>query len=72
MVRAMVESTLESHFVGEIAAVMDEIFRRYAEMVDHHVSKYGVKNIFVLVSLIRRETLGTFNCVWLSGFLVTI
>lgn len=39
MVRAVVESMLESHFGGGILVVMDELFRRYAEMVDDHLAK---------------------------------
>ncbi|XP_030459203.1 probable jasmonic acid carboxyl methyltransferase 2 [Syzygium oleosum] len=55
MVRAVVESMLESHFGGGILVVMDELFRRYAEMVDDHLSKNRAKNILVVVSLTRRE-----------------
>lgn len=55
MVRAVVESTLESHFDGGILVVMDKLFRRYAEMADDHLSKSRAKNILVVVSLTRRE-----------------
>jgi len=55
MVRAVVESMLDSHFGGGILVVMDELFRRYAEMVDDYLSKNRAKNILVVVSLIRKD-----------------
>ncbi|KAL3734689.1 hypothetical protein ACJRO7_023951 [Eucalyptus globulus] len=55
MVRAVVESMLESHFGGGILVVMDELFRRYAEMVDDYLSKNRAKNILAVVSLIRKD-----------------
>ncbi|KAF8016508.1 hypothetical protein BT93_H1890 [Corymbia citriodora subsp. variegata] len=55
MVRAVVESMLESHFGGGILVVMDELFRRYADMVDDYLTKNRAKNILVVVSLTRKE-----------------
>jgi jasmonate O-methyltransferase len=49
-IRAVVESMLESHFGREI---MDDLFRRYAKMVDNHLSKTRTKYINLVVSFIR-------------------
>lgn len=49
-IRAVVESMLECHFGREI---MDDLFRRYAEIVDGHLSKNRAKYIDLIVSLIK-------------------
>ncbi|TKY57691.1 Jasmonate O-methyltransferase [Spatholobus suberectus] len=50
-VRAVVESMLESHFGCH---VMDELFRRYAEIVEDHLSKTRTKYINLVISLVER------------------
>lgn len=49
-IRAVVESMIESHFGRDI---MDDLFRRYAKMVDNHLSKTRTKYINLVVSVIR-------------------
>ncbi|KAE8057149.1 hypothetical protein FH972_013862 [Carpinus fangiana] len=49
-IRAVVESMLEPHFGREI---MDDLFRRYAKMVDNHLSKTRTKYMNLVVSFIR-------------------
>ncbi|XP_050366461.1 probable jasmonic acid carboxyl methyltransferase 2 [Argentina anserina] len=51
-IRAVVESMIEAHFGTEI---MDELFRRYAELVTNHLSKTRTKYINLVISLIRRN-----------------
>ncbi|KAL8536881.1 hypothetical protein ACS0TY_012164 [Phlomoides rotata] len=50
-IRAMVESMLESHFGAQI---MDELFRRYAHLVDHYFSTTVAKHINLVISLTRK------------------
>ncbi|CAK9176391.1 JMT [Ilex paraguariensis] len=50
-VRAVVESMLECHFG---TGIMDELFRRYSEIVDDHLSKTRAKFINLVVSVIKK------------------
>ncbi|XP_061339594.1 probable jasmonic acid carboxyl methyltransferase 2 [Gastrolobium bilobum] len=50
-IRAVVESMLESHFGNHI---MDELFRRYAKLVEDHLSKTRTKYINLVISLVKR------------------
>lgn len=50
-IRAVVESMLESHFGREI---MDELFKRYSQIVDHHLSKARANYINLVLSLVRK------------------
>ncbi|KAI3464924.1 hypothetical protein Pfo_021587 [Paulownia fortunei] len=50
-IRAVVESMLESHFGREI---MDELFRRYGELVDVYFSKTRAKHINLVISVTRK------------------
>lgn len=50
MHRAVIESMFQHHFGIEI---MDELFHRYARIVDDHLSKKDCKFVNVVVSLIR-------------------
>ncbi|KAL8490452.1 hypothetical protein ACS0TY_025594 [Phlomoides rotata] len=50
-IRAVVESMLESHFGAQI---MDELFRRYAQLVDHYFSTTVAKHINLVISLTRK------------------
>ncbi|KAF5740785.1 jasmonate O-methyltransferase-like [Tripterygium wilfordii] len=50
-IRAVVESMLEAHFGGEI---MDDLFRRFAVLVDDHFSKASTKYINLAISLIKK------------------
>lgn len=50
-IRAVVESMLESHFGCHI---MDELFRRYAQMVEDHLSKTRTKYINLVISLVKQ------------------
>jgi jasmonate O-methyltransferase len=49
-IRAVVESMLESHFGKDI---MDELFRRYGEMVEGYLSKTGTKYTNLVISMVR-------------------
>ncbi|KAK4429287.1 Jasmonate O-methyltransferase [Sesamum alatum] len=49
-VRAVVESMVESHFGRDI---MDELFRRYGELVDQYFSKTRAKHINLVLSVTR-------------------
>ncbi|KAL9358027.1 hypothetical protein Peur_051280 [Populus x canadensis] len=49
-IRAVVESMLESHFEKDI---MDELFRRYGEMVEGYLSKTGTKYTNLVISMVR-------------------
>ncbi|KAL2249757.1 UNVERIFIED_CONTAM: Jasmonate O-methyltransferase [Sesamum indicum] len=49
-IRAVVETMVESHFGRDI---MDELFRRYAELVDHYFSKTRAKHINLVLSVSR-------------------
>lgn len=49
-IRAVVESMIEAHFGNEI---MDDLFRRYAELVSSHLSKSRTKYINLVTSLVR-------------------
>ncbi|RXI09508.1 hypothetical protein DVH24_042606 [Malus domestica] len=51
-VRAVVESMIESHFGKDI---MDDLFRRYSELVADHLSKSRTKHINLVVSVIRND-----------------
>ncbi|CAM8955419.1 unnamed protein product [Rhodiola kirilowii] len=52
--RAVAESMLRSHFgVGD--KVMDELFRRYGEIVEGHLLKYETKYINLVISLTRTD-----------------
>lgn len=48
-IRAVVESMIEAHFGKEI---MDDLFRRYAELVSSHLSKSRTKYINLVISLV--------------------
>ncbi|CAL5332233.1 hypothetical protein CsSME_00013645 [Camellia sinensis var. sinensis] len=50
-IRAVVESMLASHFGRSI---MDELFRRYSEIVDDHLSRNRTKYIDLVVSFTRK------------------
>ncbi|XP_012842814.1 PREDICTED: jasmonate O-methyltransferase [Erythranthe guttata] len=50
-IRAVVESMVESHFGREI---LDELFRRYGELVDDYFSKTVAKHINLVVSVTRK------------------
>lgn len=50
-IRAVVESMLESHFGCHI---MDDLFRRYAQIVEDHLSKTRAKYINLVVSLVKQ------------------
>jgi len=49
--RAVLESMLESHFGSHI---MDELFRRFGEHVDEHLSNTDTKYINLVVSLVKQ------------------
>ncbi|XP_062164490.1 probable jasmonic acid carboxyl methyltransferase 2 isoform X2 [Alnus glutinosa] len=49
-IRAVVESMMEAHFGSDI---MDDLFLRYAKIVDNHLSKTRAKYINLVVSIIR-------------------
>ncbi|KAL0438516.1 UNVERIFIED_CONTAM: Jasmonate O-methyltransferase [Sesamum latifolium] len=49
-IRAVVETLVESHFGRDM---MDELFRRYAELVDHYFSKTRPKHINLVLSVSR-------------------
>ncbi|XP_068309887.1 probable jasmonic acid carboxyl methyltransferase 2 [Pyrus communis] len=51
-IRAVVESIIESHFGKDI---MDDLFRRYAELVADHLSKSRTKYINLVLSVIRKD-----------------
>ncbi|XP_027333358.1 jasmonate O-methyltransferase [Abrus precatorius] len=50
-IRAVVESMLESHFGCDI---IDELFRRYAELVEDHLSNTRTKYVNLVISLVKR------------------
>ncbi|XP_016207887.1 jasmonate O-methyltransferase [Arachis ipaensis] len=50
-IRAVVESMLESHFGSHI---MDELFLRYSELVEHHLSNNRTKYINLVLSLVKK------------------
>ena len=50
-IRAVVESMMESHFGSHI---MDELFRRFSELVEDHLSKSRTKYINLVLSLVKR------------------
>lgn len=50
-IRAVVESMLEPHFGCHI---MDELFRRYAEVVEDHLSKTRTTYINLVISLVKQ------------------
>ncbi|KAK7321771.1 hypothetical protein VNO77_32697 [Canavalia gladiata] len=50
-IRAVVESMLESHFGCHI---IDELFQRYAELVEDHLSKSRTNYINLVISLVKR------------------
>lgn len=52
-IRAVVESMLEFHFGNDIP--MDELFRRYGQLVGDHLSKNGTKYVNFVVSITRRD-----------------
>ncbi|KAJ9186550.1 hypothetical protein P3X46_002109 [Hevea brasiliensis] len=51
-IRAVVESMLEFHFGGDI---MDELFKRYGELVDDYLSKNTTKYINLVISMFRKD-----------------
>lgn len=51
-IRAVAESMLEYHFGSHI---MDELFRRYAKLVEDHLSKTRAKFINLVISLVKRQ-----------------
>ncbi|KAK2398191.1 S-adenosyl-L-methionine:benzoic acid/salicylic acid carboxyl methyltransferase [Trifolium repens] len=51
-IRAVVESMLESHFGSHI---MDDLFKRYAKLVEDHLSKTRTKYINLVISLVKRQ-----------------
>ncbi|KAH7567235.1 hypothetical protein ACOSQ2_011271 [Xanthoceras sorbifolium] len=51
-IRAVVESMLEYHFGKNI---MDDLFQRYAELVQDHLSKNETKYINLVLSIIRKD-----------------
>ncbi|KAA8528669.1 hypothetical protein F0562_036024 [Nyssa sinensis] len=52
-IRAVVESMIECHFGRDI---MDELFRRYSEIVEDHLSKNRTKYIDLVISFIKKGT----------------
>jgi jasmonate O-methyltransferase len=50
--RAVVESILEYHFGIHI---MDDLFRRYAQLVDHHLSNTKAKLITFIITLVKHH-----------------
>ncbi|KAK2452363.1 S-adenosyl-L-methionine:benzoic acid/salicylic acid carboxyl methyltransferase [Trifolium repens] len=51
-IRAVVESMLESHFGSHI---IDDLFQRYAKLVEDHLSKTRTKYINLVISLVKRQ-----------------
>ncbi|EEF52611.1 probable jasmonic acid carboxyl methyltransferase 2 [Ricinus communis] len=51
-IRAVVESMLETHFGSHI---MDELFKRFGELVDDYLSKNRTKYVNLVISLLRKE-----------------
>ncbi|KAK2660569.1 hypothetical protein Ddye_007102 [Dipteronia dyeriana] len=51
-IRAVVESMVEYHFGKNI---MDDLFRRYADLVEDHLYKKGTKYINLVLSIIRKS-----------------
>ncbi|MED6204225.1 hypothetical protein PIB30_007341 [Stylosanthes scabra] len=51
-IRAVVESMLESHF-GIGSHIMDELFLRYGQLVDHHLKNNRTKYINLVLSLVK-------------------
>ena len=51
-IRAVVESMVEYHFGKNI---MDDLFQRYADLVEDHLSKIGTKFINLVLSIIRKS-----------------
>lgn len=51
-IRAVVESMLEYHFGSHI---MDELFQRFAKLVEDHLSKTRTKYINLVISLVKRQ-----------------
>lgn len=54
-VRAVVESMLESHFGNDLP--MDDLFRRYGQLVGDYLSKNETKYVNLVVSLTRKDHL---------------
>jgi len=50
--RAVLESMLESHFGSHI---MDELFLRFGELVDEHLSNTTTKYINLVISLVKQQ-----------------
>jgi len=50
--RAVLESMLESHFGSHI---MDELFRRFGELVEDHLSNTDTKYINLVISLVKQQ-----------------
>ncbi|ESW32724.1 hypothetical protein PHAVU_001G012300 [Phaseolus vulgaris] len=50
--RAVLESMLESHFGSHI---MDELFRRFGEFVEDHLSNTDTKYINLVISLVKQQ-----------------
>ncbi|KAF3446349.1 hypothetical protein FNV43_RR11528 [Rhamnella rubrinervis] len=53
-IRAVVESLLEYHFGNDIP--MDDLFRRYAQLVGDYLSMKKTKYINFVISLVRRDS----------------
>ncbi|XP_050228018.1 probable jasmonic acid carboxyl methyltransferase 2 [Mercurialis annua] len=51
-IRAVVESMLEAHFGSQI---MDELFKRYGDMVDNYLAKTTTKYINLVISMFRKD-----------------
>ncbi|KAK0575847.1 hypothetical protein LWI29_008119 [Acer saccharum] len=51
-IRAVVESMVEYHFGKNI---MDDLFQRYADLVEDHLSKIGTKYINLVLSIIKKS-----------------
>ncbi|KAK7376781.1 hypothetical protein VNO80_02197 [Phaseolus coccineus] len=51
-IRAVLESMLESHFGSHI---MDELFRRFEELVEDHLSNTNTKYINLVISLVKQQ-----------------
>ncbi|XP_057794031.1 probable jasmonic acid carboxyl methyltransferase 2 isoform X1 [Salvia miltiorrhiza] len=51
MIRAVVEPIMESHFGSQ---VMDDLFRRYTQLLQHYFSKTIAKHVNLVISLTRK------------------
>lgn len=53
-IRAVVESMIECHFEFGSDTLMDELFRRYSEIVDDHFRSCRAKYVNLTISLIKK------------------